>query len=71
VSAAHCLDEVEASHDELLLARRSVESAEYALVKAITLAVNHHSSWAAIATAMGIRRQTAWDWYQRHHNPTS
>lgn len=64
----HHLDRVQELHDQLLLARRSVKAAEQALVEAITLAADQGHSWAKLGTAMGIQRQTAWDWYQRHHN---
>lgn len=68
MSHADVLDRVEALHDELLLAKRAVVEAERSLADAITLALAHGASWAELGAAMGIRRQTAWDWYQRHHH---
>lgn len=42
--------------------------AEHTLADAITLALAKGASWSQLGAAMGIRRQTSWDWYQRHHN---
>jgi DNA-binding protein H-NS len=67
-SAEPYLDRVEELHDKLLVARRANAHAEHDLVEAITEAQNHGASWAHIGAAMGLRRQTAWDWYQRHLN---
>jgi hypothetical protein len=60
------LDKVELLHDNLLVARRGMDVTEQQLVEAITQAKDHGASWAHIGAAMGVRRQTAWDWYQRH-----
>jgi hypothetical protein len=65
-SAEPYLDLVEALHDDLLLNDRARESVEHQLVNAITAAIEHGASWARIGRAMGVRRQTAWDWFQRH-----